>query len=164
MPFMRATGAFTVDSWDPNGRAVGVETGTPLAGAYILRTMSGPDITGRSEVLFAGAFSEEHGSGTYVAIDAFEGEILGRTGTCNFWHVNTVNRGRSGAADGMLRIVPDSGTGELTGIRGTGEIRVVDGEHSLVLDLEFEHDDVSFDADVIAETAGALEEPPTASH
>lgn len=156
---MRAAGAFTVDTWDPNGRSIGVETGTPLAGAFIVRSLTGPDIVGRSEVLFAGAFSEEHGSGTYVAIDAFDGEILGRAGTCNFWHVNTVTRGRSGAADGILRIVPDSGTGALEGIRGTGEIRVVDGEHSLILDVEFGDDDDVFDADVVAETAGAIEEP-----
>ncbi|MGO2110921.1 MAG: DUF3224 domain-containing protein [Pseudoclavibacter sp.] len=156
---MRATGAFTIDTWDPNGREVGVETGTPLSGAFIVRDLSGPDITGRSEVLFAGAFSEEHGSGTYVAIDAFDGEILGRAGTCNFWHVNTMTRGRSGAGDGLLRIVPDSGTGELTGIAGDGQIRVVDGEHSLVLDITFESSDDTIDADIVAETAGELEEP-----
>lgn len=156
---MRVTGAFTVDTWDANGRDVEVATGTPLAGAYIVRTMTGPEITGRSEVLFAGAFSEEHGSGTYVAIDAFEGEIAGKTGTCNFWHVNTVTRGRSTSDDGLLRIVPDSGTGGLEGIRGTGEIDVVDGEHSLILDIEFSDDEDLFDAEVVAETAGELEEP-----
>ena len=156
---MQATGSFTIDSWDENGRAVGVTTGTPLAGAFIVRALSGPDITGRSEVLFAGAFSEEHGSGTYVAIDAFDGEILGRSGTCNFWHVNTMARGRSGPGDGILRIVPDSGTGDLAGISGSGEIRVVDGDHSLVLDVRFDDAAEPFDGEVLAETAGELEEP-----
>lgn len=155
---MRATGNFTIDSWDANGREVGVATGTPLAGAFIVRALDGPDITGRSEVLFAGAFSEEHGSGTYVAIDAFEGEILGRSGTCSFWHVNTMTRGRSGPADGILRIVPDSGTGALEGIAGTGEIRVVEGDHSLVLDVTFDTDPESFDGEVVAEAAGELED------
>ncbi|GGA68505.1 hypothetical protein GCM10011490_18730 [Pseudoclavibacter endophyticus] len=156
---MRAIGNFTIETWDANGREVGVETGTPLGGAFIVRDLTGPDITGRAEVLFAGAFSEEHGSGTYVAIDAFDGELLGRTGTCNFWHVNTMTRGRSGADDGILRIVPDSGTGGLTGITGSGEIRVVNGEHSLVLDIAFTDDDAAFDAEVVAESAGELEEP-----
>lgn len=156
---MRATGAFTIDTWDANGREIGIRTGTPLAGAYIVRTFSGPDITGRSEVLFAGAYSEQHGSGTYVAIDAFDGEIAGRSGTCNFWHVNTVTRGRSGPGDGVLRIVPDSGTGELEGIRGTGEIHVVDGAHTLALEVEFDGGAESFDAEVVAESAGELEEP-----
>lgn len=156
---MRAVSPFTIDAWDPNGRPVGVITGTPLSGAFIVRNLEGPEILGRSEVLFAGAFSEEHGSGTYVAIDAFEGSILGRSGTLAFWHVNSVDRGRSIAGDGILRIVPDSGTGELAGIRGSGEIIVVDEEHSLLLDFTFADDEVAFDGEVVAEAAGEVEAP-----
>ena len=154
---MRAIGNFTIASWDANGRAVGIETGTPLSGAFIVRDVTGPDIVGRGEVLFAGAFSEAHGSGTYVAIDAFEGTILGRSGTCSFWHVNTMTRGRSGPGDGILRIVPDSGTGELTGIRGEGEIHVVDGAHTLELNVDFAPAETDFDGEVVAETAGEVE-------
>lgn len=156
---MRAVGNFTIDSWDDNGREVAISTGAPLAGAFITRTVSGPDITGRCEVVFAGAFSKEHGSGTYVAIDAFEGEILGRSGTCSFWHTNTMTRGRSGPADGLLRVVPDSGTGALEGITGTGEIVVVEGDHSLVLEVEFADAETEFDGEIVAEPAGEIETP-----
>ena len=159
---MRATGAFTIDSWDQNGREVGITTGTPPGGAFIVRSLTGPDIEGHCEVLFVGAFSEEHGSGTYVAIDAFDGSILGRTGTLSFWHANTMTRGRSGASDGILRIVPDSGTGELEGVTGSGEIVVVDGDHSLVLELEFPSGAADFDGEIVAETAGEVEAGPPA--
>jgi len=155
---MRAQSAFTIDSWDANGRASGIVTGTPGAGAFIVRSFAGGDIDGRSEVLFIGAFNEDRGSGTYVAVDSFEGAILGRTGTASFWHANTMTRGRSTATDGILRFVPDSGTGELAGIRGTGRI-VADGEtHSIVLDVEFDGDGESaFEADVAGEARGAVE-------
>lgn len=156
---MRAVGNFTIESWDANGREVAISTGTPLSGAFITRAITGPDVTGRSEVLFAGAFSEEHGSGTYVAIDAFEGTVLGRTGTCSFWHANTMRRGRSGPGDGVLRIVPDSGTGQLEGITGSGEIHIVDGDHSLVLEVEFAEADADFDGEIVAEAAGEIETP-----
>lgn len=159
---MIASSPFTIERWDANGRPIEVRTGTPLSGAYIVRTFTAGDIEGRSEVLFSGAFSEEHGSGTYVAIDAFEGSILGRTGTCSFWHANTVTRGRSGPDDGVLRIVPDSGTGQLEGIRGRGEIIASGDEHTLVLDVDFEGVDDEFDADEITEIAGEVEGRPSA--
>lgn len=159
---MRAASPFTIDAWDPNGRKVGVETGTPVAGAFIVRTLSGGDIEGRSEVLFAGAFSEEHGSGTYVAIDAFDGEILGRRGTCAFWHANTMRRGRQVDGSSHLVIVPDSGTGELEGIAGTGEIIAQGGDHELVLEVTFEDDAPPFDGDIVAEAKGEVEAGPSA--
>lgn len=160
---MRAASPFTIESWDANGRAVGVETGTPLGGAFIVRAVSGGDIEGRSEVLFAGAFSEQHGSGTYVAIDAFEGEILGRRGTVCFWHANTMRRGRPVEGSSHLVIVPDSGTGELAGITGTGLISAEGGEHELVLEVEFGDDDLEFDGEIIPEPKGEVEAGPTAA-
>ena len=138
---MRAKGTFTIDSWDANGREVDVDTAAPLVGAFIVRTLEGPEIVGRSQVLFTGAFNEEHGSGTYVAIDAFEGEILGRRGTLNFWHTSTVRRGSFVAEDAALRIVPDSGTGALAGARGSGTIHGDESGERIELDLEFGDDD-----------------------
>ncbi len=139
---MRAESSFTIEAWDANGRAVGIDTAAPLGGAFIVRAISGGDIEGRSEVLFAGAFNEKHGSGTYVAIDAFEGSIAGRTGTLAFWHANTVARGRPAAGGGVLHVVPDSGTGELIGASGTGEIIARGDDHTLVLHIEFDDGEV----------------------
>ena len=41
-----------------------------------------------------------------------------------------------GDAELIVRIVPDSGTGDLTGISGTLEIDNSDGKHSYVLNYE----------------------------
>lgn len=161
---MRAASEFTIETWDANGRAVGVATGTPLAGAFIVREVSGGagEIVGRSEVLFAGAFSEERGSGTYVAIDAFEGTILGRRGTMSFWHANTMRRGRPVEGSSHLVIVPDSGTGELEGIAGTGIIRAEGERHELVLEIDFEDDPAAYDGEVVPEPRGEVEAAPAA--
>ena len=151
---MRANGTFTIESWDANGREVDVDTAAPLVGAFIIRALSGPDIVGSSQVLFTGAFNEEHGSGTYVAIDAFEGEILGRRGTLNFWHTSTVRRGEFLAEDAALRIVPDSGTGALAGARGSGRIHGDDDGERIELEIAFGDDDGTLDGEA---AAGRLE-------
>ena len=140
-------GKFRIDAWDPNGRAVDVGTGTPLAGAFIHRTIEGETLAGTSQVLFAGAFNDALASGTYVAIDAFEGVIDGRAGTCNFWHTSTMERGVITTTHAMLQIVPDSGTGQLTGIRGTGEFTTVDGDEAIRLRVEFTDPDDVIDGD-----------------
>lgn len=147
---MRASGVFRIESWDANGRAVDVTTAAPLGGAFIVRVVEGETLRGTSQVLFAGAFNESVGSGTYVAIDAFEGEILGRAGTLNFWHTSTLTRGQFNDADAVLKIVPDSGTGALSGARGSG--RIIGGGDDEVLELDIEFDD---DADLIDGEAAA---------
>lgn len=163
---MRAASEFTIGEWNPDGREVTIETGTPVAGAFITRHFTGGgQIEGSSQVVFTGAFSEQLRSGSYVAIDAFEGSILGRRGSCAFWHASTMNRGRTSTADGILRIVPDSGTGELTGITGTGEIHAEDGKHELILEIAFNPPAGEYDGEIIAESAGEVEgsQPPEAT-
>lgn len=140
---MDAIGKFRIDAWDANGRAIDIGTGTPLAGAFIHRTIEGDTLEGTSQVLFAGAFNESLASGTYVAIDAFEGRIGDREGTCNFWHTSTMERGAISPDHAILQIVPDSGTGQLRGIRGGGEFTTLDGDEAIRLTVEYtDPDDV----------------------
>lgn len=153
---MRATGKFRIDSWDANGREVDVETGAPVAGAFITRVIEGDEFRGTSQVLFVGSFNESVGSGTYVAIDAFEGEIQGRRGTLSFWHTSTMVRGQFQAGEARLAVVPDSGTGELTGAHGTGRIIGSDDGEAIELDLEFHDPADLLDGEAIA---GRLEPP-----
>ncbi|MGO1545580.1 MAG: DUF3224 domain-containing protein [Gulosibacter sp.] len=147
---MRATSSFQIDVWDANGRAPDVETGTPMGGFFIRRTFDGDEISGSSQVLMVSAFNTENGSGTYVAIDAFEGEIGGRRGTLNFWHTSTVDHGRFVSEDALLKVVPSSGTGQLTGAQGTGRILNRNDQELLELNLEFrgeEDDDAAMDGE-----------------
>lgn len=94
------------------------------------------DIEGSSQTQFTYAFDPERG-GTYLAIEAFEGSINGRSGACNIVHsATTTGTDRIGE---MVLIVPGSGTADLTGITGTGSITIdADGTHHLALDYELE--------------------------
>ncbi|MBE2249576.1 MAG: DUF3224 domain-containing protein [Myxococcus sp.] len=70
-------------------------------------------------------------SAAYVALERIEGTLDGKAGAFCVTHVGTMNRG----ADSLvISVVPDSGTGALTGLTGTMRIRVVDGKHLYELD------------------------------
>jgi hypothetical protein len=91
----------------------------------IAKTFAG-DLTGsgRAEMLSVATGTE--GSAGYVAIDRIDGALHGRRGSFVLQHNGLMERG-----EGSLRIVvvPDSGTGELTGLRGQFDIEIVDGQH-----------------------------------
>ena len=70
-------------------------------------------------------------SGTYVAIERVRGTLLGRQGSFAVWHAGTMTRG---AQTLMITVIPDSGTGELTGIDGTMTIEIRDGKHFYGID------------------------------
>ncbi|WP_231591315.1 DUF3224 domain-containing protein [Saccharothrix sp. ST-888] len=61
-------------------------------------------------------------TGTYVAMESFEGSLLGHSGAFNFAHSATTSGGDRTAE--FFTVVPGSGTGELTGIVGTGGIDI----------------------------------------
>jgi len=89
------------------------------------KTISGDLIgTAKGQMLTAG--TEVKGSAGYVAIEQVTGTLNGRKGTFILQHTATMNRGEP-AMD--IHVVPDSGTGELTGLKGNFKIQIIDGEH-----------------------------------
>lgn len=66
------------------------------------------------------------GSGGYVALERVSGTLQGRAGTFALQHHATMNRGTPELA---ITVIPDSGTGELTGLSGSMEIRIEAGRH-----------------------------------
>ena len=66
------------------------------------------------------------GSAGYVAIERVEGKLAGRQGGFALQHFGIMERG---AGRLNVEVVPDSGTGELQGLRGTMAIVVADGQH-----------------------------------
>ncbi len=66
-------------------------------------------------------------SGGYVALEIVTGSLKGRTGTFVLQHSATMNRGIPHLS---VTVVPDSGTGQLTGLAGTMDIIIADGKHS----------------------------------
>lgn len=80
--------------------------------------------TGRGEFLsYQGAMPT---SAVYVAIEKVEGTLDGRHGSFALQHAGVMGGGHAG-----LRVIvaPDTGTGELTGLRGTMNIRMEQGKH-----------------------------------
>ena len=71
-------------------------------------------------------------SAGYVAIERVIGTLHGRAGTFVLQHSGTKARGAQALS---ITVVPDSGTGELSGLVGTMTITIASGKHSY--DLEY---------------------------
>jgi hypothetical protein len=68
------------------------------------------------------------GSAGYVAIEKVTGALAGRRGSFHLQHSGTMTRGKPAL---VITVIPDSGTGELTGLTGTMDIQIArDGSHS----------------------------------
>ncbi len=69
----------------------------------------------------------ELNSGAYVAIERVAGVLKGREGAFSLVHRGLLNRN---AQELSITIVPDSGSGALTGIAGTLDLKIADGVHA----------------------------------
>jgi hypothetical protein len=87
------------------------------------------EATAKGEMLTAGTAVK--GSAGYVAIERVSGSLQGRSGTFVLQHTGTMTQG---APQLSITVVPDSGTGQLVGLTGKLEIKVVDGKHSYEFD------------------------------
>lgn len=72
-------------------------------------------------------------SAGYVAIERVVGTLAGRAGTFVLQHNGVMTRG---VQELSVTVVPDSGTGELTGLRGKMAIEIADGVHHYTFDYE----------------------------
>ena len=108
------------------------QDGVTLNRNVVRKTFSG-DMTGASEAQMLAAFTATPGSAGYVAIERFTGSVNGKSGSFVLQHNGVMSRGD---AQLTVTVVPDSGTGELSGISGTMEIDNDEGRHSYVLDYE----------------------------
>ena len=77
------------------------------------------------------------GSGAYVAIERIEGTLDGRRGSFFAQHNGIMDRGRPSLD---LTVIPDSGSGELTGLHGRIAIDIVVGKHFYTFDYGFRDD------------------------
>ena len=120
--------SFIIDRKTPN--PVSFEGGQ-MTHTRFEKTFSG-DITGTSivEALMAGL--ADNGPAVYVGIERFDCSVEGRKGTFVLMHAATQHRSGGSAS---WTIVPGSGTGELAGISGKGEILP---KHDFVLTYDFE--------------------------
>jgi len=101
------------------------------AGRYRFdKTFEGP-LSGTSVVQMLAVGSPETGSAGYVAIERVVGALHGRTGTFVLQHSGTMTRG---SPELTVSVVPDSGSGALTGLSGTMRIIIEGKRHSYEFD------------------------------
>ncbi|HTR66840.1 MAG TPA: DUF3224 domain-containing protein [Terriglobales bacterium] len=125
---MHATGSFEV-KLNP------LETYTKAAtlGRMSLDKQFRGALEATSEGEMLSAATAVKGSAGYVAIEHVNGTLDGRSGTFILQHRGTMTRG---APQLIITVVPDSGTGELTGLAGKMTINIVDKNHF----YDFEYD------------------------
>jgi Protein of unknown function (DUF3224) len=119
----RAGSTFVVDTWE--GDTYESDAGIELGRAHLSKTFTG-DLQGTSTAELLSATTTA-GPAAYVALERITCTLHGHSGTFVLHH--------SAGADGnSWTVVVGSGTGELAGLSGTGEIdRRADGSHTFVL-------------------------------
>lgn len=110
-----ATGHFDVDMQP--AEQVG-DHGVALGRMSLRKTYTG-DLVGTSVGTMLTAMTPVKGSADYVAIEQFTGTLAGRSGSFVLSHHGRMHGDTSELS---LSVVPDSATGELTGLRGSMEI------------------------------------------
>ena len=88
------------------------------------------DLEGRSKGQMLAAHTAVQGSGAYVAFELVSGTLRGKSGSFILQHQGTMQRN---VPKMQVTVVPDSGTGELTGIAGAMRIVIKGGKHSYEL-------------------------------
>ena len=122
---LHATGPFEVklDPQAPDEKG----GGAAIARIFIDKQFHGDlEATSKGTMLAAGT-GAKGSSGGYVALEIVTGSLKGHTGTFVLQHSATMNRGVPHLS---VTVVPDSGTGQLTGLAGTMDIIIADGKHS----------------------------------
>jgi hypothetical protein len=126
---MQAKGTFEV-KLEPQGEPDKAD-GSTLGRMSLDKKFHG-DLVGSSKGTMLTAGTDVKGSAGYVAIERVTGTLNGKTGSFVLQHSGTLTRG---APVQNITVVPDSGTGQLTGISGKFLVIIADGKHS----YEFEY-------------------------
>src|SRR6185369_5817127 len=110
----RATGTFEV-KLNPQDQGAEAMVGRMTIDKQFQGDLAG---TSKGQMLMAASESEK-GSAGYVAIEKVTGTLNGRHGTFYLQHNATMNRG---AGELSITVIPDTGTDQLVGLRGTMNI------------------------------------------
>ena len=125
----RAEGSFEV-SLTP--QAPDERPGADFLGRLLIEKSFAGSLTAKSVGQMLSARSPVEGSAGYVAIEKVEGTLDGRSGSFVLQHSGHASRGETSL---RVNVIADSGTDELTGLRGEMRIEVApDGSHFYVFD------------------------------
>ncbi len=110
--------------------------GTPVESSHVIKDLGlmqmkfekkfDGQLNATGLVSMIGLMNKELGSGGYVAIEKISGELDTKKGSFFMQHNSSMNKG---VPTQSITVVPDSGTGELSGIKGEMKIDIIDGQH-----------------------------------
>lgn len=125
-----AEGRFDIDSWDEE--PYDEKDGIKLTRTRVTKSFLG-DMEGKSTAELLMAYAQE-GSAAYVGFERIVGSVSGKEGSFLLHHSATATSEHQFAT---WTIVPNSGTGGLTGIKGSVEIgKDAAGKHTFVLNYD----------------------------
>ncbi len=102
------------------------KVGDPSIGRMSIDKQFSGDLEGTSKGQMLAAMTDVKESAGYVALERVDGKLAGRKGSFALQHSGIMDRGTPQL---IITVVPDSGTGELVGIKGKMVINIVDGKH-----------------------------------
>lgn len=126
----RASGTFEV-KLTPQDQGADAPVGRMSIEKQFLGDLVG---TSSGQMLMASS-SSVPGSAGYVAIEKVTGTLNDRSGSFYLQHSGTMTRGEGQLS---ITVIPDSGTDQLTGLRGHMNIIIADGKHSYEFDYELD--------------------------
>ncbi len=100
--------------------------GIELGRMSIQKTFHGP-LSAKSRGEMLTAVTPVKGSAGYVAIEHVQGTLGGKKGGFVLQHSGIMAGGEERLA---LEVVPNSGTGDLAGLSGTMDIKLIEGTHA----------------------------------
>jgi len=130
---MNITGKFDV-KLNPLNSYVQGENGVSLGRMSIEKTFTG-ELAAISKGEMLNAMTAIQGSAAYVAIEQVQGNLSGKSGSFVLQHFGTMQNGNDVL---ILEVVPDSGTGQLTGLSGKMRIKIEAEQHYYEFDYQFD--------------------------
>ena len=128
-----ANARFAIKSWDEKPYSEGPDL-PRLTRASVTKTFTG-DIEGEGQVEYLMMYRSD-GSATFVGLERFVGRIGDKAGT---FVLQRTGAFEGGQAKESYSVIPGSGTGELSGLRGDGSSAVGHGtEHPFMLNYELD--------------------------
>lgn len=126
-----ANARFAIKNWDEKSYSEGQDL-PRLTRATVTKTFTG-DIEGDGELEYLMMYRSD-GSATFVGLERVTGRLRGKTGTFVLQRIGVFENGQ---ARESYSVIPGSGTGELSGLRGDGSSAVGHGtEHPFTLEYD----------------------------
>lgn len=126
------TCTFKIDSWNEEPFSLS-DDGPSLNRASVIQTYSG-SLEAKSTIEYLmTTFADD--TSTFIGLEEILGELEGKSGSFLLEHNGTH---KDGVAKSDFEIIPNSGTGELSGIQGKGSYEATHERAELSLEYYFE--------------------------